>query len=179
MQSQIISNRKLVHPRHSTKPWIGWRKGDTIQISWVCSQWHTVPLTCHRGTRKSSNLISRKCGITFRRTSFSSQLFPAMIFPSSLENSLERKLELGSKKSEEKKSPPRFDWKLVVSMGEKNSQDLFFEDARLAFEIKGNEGVTRVFRKYIFKSWSAFESNFFFPIRFFLFDIPSIQSFAD
>lgn len=62
-------------------------------------------------------------------------------------------------------------------MGEKNSldsrRDLFFEDARFAFEIKGNEGVT-VFRKYIFKSWSAFELNFFldsFFFLFFLFDV--------
>lgn len=72
------------------------------------AQWHTVPLTCHRGTRKSSNLISRKCGITFcpANTIFFST-FPCRDFSIILGELLGTevgagKVRMGSKKSEEK-----------------------------------------------------------------------------
>lgn len=110
------------------------------------------------------------------------QLFRAVIFPSS-GNSLERrrselerfegKTRTGSKKSEEK--PPSI--RLKTCCVEKNSLDLssrfIFRGCEFAFKIKGNEGVT-VFRKYIFKSWSAFKllfDSFFFFLFFFLFDV--------
>lgn len=105
MQTQ--TNPKLIHLQHFTKPWIRWRKDDTIQISRACSMAHGF-LTCHRGTRKSSNLISRKCGITFcpANTIFFST-FPCRDFSIILGELLGTevgtgKVRMGSKKSEEK-----------------------------------------------------------------------------
>lgn len=102
MQTQIVTNLKLIHLRHFIMDQMEERPFKYHEPV----QWHACPLTCHRGTRKSSNLISRKCGITFcpANTVFSST-FPCRDFSIILGELFRTevgKVRTGSKKSEGK-----------------------------------------------------------------------------